>query len=331
MNWEGFTDSTLAIPGTPIPGLWGYRRMSAEEYHAFPAVNASLLKRRTPAEMFAQLTAPHKDTDALTLGTLVHMVTLEPEVSWSDRFALADIPINKKTGAPYGTDTKKAAAAWELAKKENPGKIIVTEDSLRSHMEECRDLRDALLANPDAMQELEGAQFEVSGILWHEEWGCWIKWRLDILPRGGRRLGDVKTSSRHPMEFSRDCWQYGYFIQAVWYAHCHETLLARHRMQVEVTKFSFVIMSKADDKKQPRPPMVRVADLPLVPGIHNGVDKARQYLGIPQGLSRVDMFVSCAREYIEAGKPTDFASIRRCFPAFEQEAGEKGGRYVLAD
>lgn len=331
MNWEGFTDQSLPLPGGIIPGKYGYRRMTAEEYHAFPAVNASLLKCRTPAEMFAQLTTPKKDTDALTIGTLVHMVTLEPEVSWAERFALADIPINPKTEAPYGADTKKAKAAWEQAKKDHPGKILVTEETLREYLAECTQLRDALTANQDAMAELEGAEYEVSGILWHAEWGCWVKWRLDILPRNLRQLDDVKTSARHPAEFSRDCWQYGYFIQAAWYAYLHELLLSRARLEITVNRFTFIVLSKADDGKHPRPAMCRVADLPLVPGVHTGVDKARTYLGIPQGLSRVDVFLNCVREYLDADQPTDFQGIRKCWPAYEQEAGEKGGRYVLAD
>ncbi|HYF37534.1 MAG TPA: hypothetical protein VD994_19690, partial [Prosthecobacter sp.] len=147
MNWEGFTDNTLTIPGTPIPGKYGYRRMTAQEYHNFPAVNAGLLKCRTAAEMFAQLTTEQKDTEALTIGTLVHMITLEPEVSWADRFALAEIPINPRTNQPYGEDTKKGQAAWEQAREDHPGKIIVTQETLKGFLAECRQLHNALTAN----------------------------------------------------------------------------------------------------------------------------------------------------------------------------------------
>lgn len=329
MNWEGFIDPSLTLPGTVIPGLWGYRRCTEQEYRDFPAVNASLLKRKTPAEMYTQLTTPKKDTAALTLGTLVHMVTLEPEVSWGERFAAVDIPINPKTKEPYGQDTKKAKGAWDAAKKEHPDKIVVSPETLLQFLAECRELRDALMVHTEAMKELEGAHYEVAGFVWHEQWQCWLKWRLDYMPRGGRRMGDVKTTSKHPSEFIRDCWHYGYFIQTIWYSYCHELLLARHGMQVSVNTFTFIILSKASDDKQPRPPMARVADLKLIPGSHEGVDMARKYLGIPEGLSRADQFVACVREYLDAGQPTDFAGIRRCFPAYEQEAGESGGRFIL--
>lgn len=328
MNWEGFTDRTLPLPGTPIPGKLGYRRAHADEYHAFPAVNAGLLKCRTAAEMYAQLTTPQKDTDALTIGTLVHMVTLEPERSWAERFALADIPINPRTEAPYGPDTKKGKAAWEAAKAANPGKIIVTPETLQEYLAECTQLRDALTANADAMAELEGAEFEVTGIMWHPKWNCWVKWRPDILAPHCRHMADVKTTSRHPADFGKDAWQFGYFTQAVWYAHCHEMLLAR--MNLTVSRFPFLVLSKAEEGRAPRPAMCRIVDLPLVAGMHAGVDRARLNLGIPEGLSRVDVFLTCLANYIEAGKPTDFHGLRKCWPAYEFESGESG-RWVLKD
>ncbi len=328
MNWPDFMNPALELPGTPIPGRFGYRRVSEADYRAFPAVNASLLKAKTPAEMFQQLTTPQKQTDALTTGTLVHMATLEPETSWGERFALADIPINPKTGEPYGENTKKAAAAWEEARAENPGKIVVTESTLQEHITQCRNLQMALSVNPDAMGELADVDTEVSGIRWHPKWQCWVKWRLDILPKHCRYLVDVKTTSRHPSEFGKDCWQFGYYLQAAFYAHCHELLMSN--MNLHVGKFTFIILAKPEEGRKARPPMARVADLPIDPSLSNGIRVAQATLGIPEGLSRVDVFMNCVREYVVAGEPTDFAGIRRCWPAYETESGENG-RWVLRD
>lgn len=332
MNWSDYTNPNIALPGTPIPGANGYRRVSADEYHAFPAVNASLMKCRTAAEMFAQLTAEQKDTDALTIGTLVHMVALEPESSWQEKFAVADIPINPRTEKPYGKDTKRGAEAWQDAAATNPGRIVVTPETFHEYMEISKDLQRALQANPDAMSELEDMHAEASGFIFHPRWQCWVKWRADILPRHGRHIADIKTTSRHVADFAKDAWQFGYFAQAAWYAELHELLMARFNLHV--AKFTFIVISKADDSKYPRPAMCRVYDVPMDGAICRGIDQARKSLGIPEGFSRVDTFLDCLRNHIDAGSPenttANFALIRRIWPAYELEAGEKG-RWVLAD
>lgn len=332
VNWRGFIDRDLPLPGELIPNLHGYRRMSHEEYLKFPAINAALLKCRTAAEMFAQLNKEHKDTDATTNGTLVHMVTLEPETSWAERFALADIPINPTTGNPYGEETKKGKAAWEQARKDHPGKIIATVETMKGYLDECRVLQFALKANPDAMSELEDAEYEVTGILWHPVWNCWVKWRPDILPRHCRYMPDLKTSSRHAADFVKDMWQFGYFTQAVWYAHCHELLTIK--LNLPVTKAPYIVLAKSDESRIPRPPMCRVMDLPLDPALSKGVKFAMASLGLPQGLSRVDVFLNCLNEFIAAGEPENtpenFLAIRKIWPAFEQEAGERG-RWIIED
>jgi hypothetical protein len=328
MNWHGFTDRDLPLPGELIPGRFGYRRVKAEEYHAFPAINAGLLKCRTAAEMHAHLTAPQKTTDALTEGTLVHMATLEPETSWQEKFAVADIPINDKTGEPYGPKTKKAAAAWAAAREAAPGKIIVTPETFHEYMTVCRELQRALACNADAMSELTDVETEITGILWHPRWNVWVKWRPDIMPRHCRYLADVKTTSRHVADFAKDAWQWGYFMQAVFYAHCHELLLAR--MNLHVAKFPFIVLSKADESRYPRPAMCRVYDLPLDGSLSRGVAHAQTTLGLPEGFSRVDAFLDSLRQFLDAGCPTEWREVRRIWPAYEHEAGEKG-RWVLAD
>lgn len=340
MNWQGFTDRELPLPGEPIPGRFGYRRVKAEEYHKFPAINASLLKCDTAAEMFKYLTRPSEDTDAKITGTLVHLATLEPETSWSEAFAVADIPINPKTNEPYGPKTKKASAAWEAAKAACPGKIIVTPETFHNYMEECRELQVALACNPDAMSELTDVDTEVSGFLWHPRWNCWLKWRLDIMPKHCRYLVDVKSTSRSPKQFEKDIWQWKYNIQAVFYGHCHEMLMSR--LNLSVAKFSFIILSKPDKE---RPAMCRMADMPLVGGIYRPTESARTILGLPEGFSRIDLFLDCLRNHIEAGCPSlppeddngmtperikATKALRKIWPAYENEAGEKG-RWVLSD
>lgn len=329
MNWEAFTDREAVLPGEPIPGRFGYRRMSHEAYLAFPALSASLLKCRTAAEMHATLTQETpKDSAALDIGTLTHMALLEPEANWRARFALADIPINPRTQEAYGKDTKKALAAVAEAAAANPGKIVVSADLLTEYLAICRSLAFAYRANPDAVHELADVETEVTGILWHPRWNCWVKWRPDVLPRHCRHLVDVKTSSRHVADFGKDAWQFGYYLQAAWYAECHE--LACARINIRVGKFTFIVLSKADESRYPRPPMCRVYDVPMDAAISRGISQAKMALGLPEGFSRVDMFLDCLRNHIAAGCPTEEFAVRRIWPAYELEAGERG-RWVLAD
>lgn len=327
MNWNAYTDRDQVIPGEPIPGRFGYRRMSHEAYLAFPAVSASLLKARTAAEMFAKLTTPEDQKDHLTEGTLTHMACLEPETSWKERFAVADIPINERTGQPFGPKTKKAAPIWEAARAENPGKIIVTPESFHEYMETCRELQWALSCSPDALAEFEDIETEVSGIFWHPRWNCWVKFRPDILPKHMRYLVDVKTTSRHVSEFGKDAWQWGYYLQAVFYTHCHEMLCAK--ANIHPSKFVFIALSKEDTGKNVRPAMCEPMDLPLDPSLVKGVEIAMKTLGLPEGLSRVDVFLDCLRNHIEAGCPTldgvedakerrkIKGTLRKIWPAYE--------------
>jgi hypothetical protein len=330
--WAGFTNPDLPLPGVVIPGTGGYRRVSAAEYHAFPAVNASVMKCRTAAEMLATLSAPPRDGPTFVLGTLVRLACLRREQAWADQFALVQPPVNPRTDRPYALDTRRGQDAWAEARAAHPGRILVTEEDFQDHLATCRDLQNALHANADALQELDGAHVDVTGILWHPRWQCWVKWRPDVLPRHLRHLVDIKTTTRHVAEFSRDAWQHGYHLQAAWYAEMHQRLLApRHLRQ---TKMPFVVLSRAEGARGTRPAMCRVYDVPLEPGQSRGVDHARRTLGLPEGFGRVDILLDSLRQHVEAGCPAATAGntplIRRLWPAYEHEAGESGRR-VLAD
>jgi len=74
--------------------------------------------------------------------------------------------------------------------------------------------------------------------------------------------------------------------------------------------------------------------VPMDPSLSKGIEIAKRTLGLPEGLSRVDVFLDSLRAYVEAGcpenTPANFDVIRKIWPAYEAEFGEKG-RFVLAD
>ena len=315
-------------PNIPIPGevtKWNYRYMTEREYREFPAINNSLLKCPTLAEMFALLTGPQKQTEALALGTLADMAILTPQEPWTERFAVADIPINPKTGLAYGADTKKAEEAIAATTAANPGKFVASVDAIREMSTELDGIVRAFHASALCRETLTGALTQVSGILWHPVWQCWVKWKPDVMPlkpdATGYGLADLKTTRQHILRFERDCAEFGYFDQAGWYSHCHETLLDSQGIRLKLSYFDFLVVSKADQGRTVRPPMARKIRVPLDPEINQHMAAFHRRIFPKDGMGRVELFIAALREHIAAQPdPADAAAISKIWGAFEHES-----------
>ena len=100
-------------------------QMSMQDYHAHQAIGASTAKLALKSlQLFDDArrgiyTTP--DRPHFQIGTLVHMMVLEPEKF--ARLVTTLGPINPATGKMYGRETAKFAA-WQA---ENPNKIVVEE------------------------------------------------------------------------------------------------------------------------------------------------------------------------------------------------------------
>ncbi|MES2706375.1 MAG: hypothetical protein V4726_07205 [Verrucomicrobiota bacterium] len=324
MNFADIINPNIPVPGELVK--WGYRRMSEADYRAFPAINNSLLKCPTLAEMRMLLTAPQKQTDALALGTLADMAILTPEEPWTERFAVADIPINPKTGKAYGADSQKAVEAFEAAVAASPGKFVASADAIREMTAELAGIVKAFNDSALCRKTLEGALTQVSGIMFHPVWKCWVKWKPDVLPlkpdeKYGWSIADLKTSARHVLQFEKDCFEFGYFDQAGWYSHCHETLLATRGQTLRVANFDFLLVGKVAAGRQPRPPMARKIRVPLDPLINQHMESHRRRVFPEDGFGRVEMFLSALREHIAADPdPKDPDALSRIWGAFENES-----------
>jgi len=325
MKIEDITNPSIPIPGEVTK--WGYRNLSESQYREFPAINASLLKCPTLAEMYALLTGPQKQTPALALGTLADMAILTPEEPWAERFVLADIPINTTTGKAYGADSARALLAVEAAQTANPGKFVVSADALKEMTEELDSLVKAFYASALCQASLAGALKQVSGIMWHPIWQCWVKWKPDVLPRVpdaklGWGIADLKTTRHHVLQFERDCAEFGYFDQAGWYATCHEALVASQGLQIRVTHFDFLVVSKADvSGRRPRPAMARKIRVPLDPEINQHMAGFHRRIFPKDGFGRVELFLAGLREHIAKNPdPEDKAEIARIWTAYQNES-----------
>ena len=317
-------------PNIPVPGTltkWGYREMNETEYRQFPAVNNSLLKCPTLAEMYAMLTAPQKQSEALALGTLADMAILTPHEPWSERFAVADIPINPTSGKAYGPDSAKALHAVEACKAANPGKFIASLDAIKEMTKELDEIVRAFNDSALCRATLENALTQVSGVMFHPAWKCWVKWKPDVLPlkpdpKHGYCLADLKTSRHHVLKFEKDCLEFGYFDQAGFYAHCHEMLLDSQGIRLKVSNFDFLVVGKADpDGRRPRPAMARKIRVPLDPELNQHMAGYNRRVFPKDGMGRVEMFLTALNEHIaQQPDPEDARAIGKIWGAYENES-----------
>lgn len=101
-------------------------------YYKIDALSNSSLSvlDRSPTEFYRRFILkdlPQEETDAMRLGSAVHMLALEPE-RFHERYTVLDGPINPSTGKCYGRDTKKFEAWLEDAKQSASGELIIREE-----------------------------------------------------------------------------------------------------------------------------------------------------------------------------------------------------------
>jgi len=292
-----FTSYFLASQGAELPGVpaavKGYRTVEAANYHAWPALNASLLKEPSACHLLHHLCEPETDhfaapsrAEAFTVGTLVHWACLEPD-------KIKNYPLHMVLCETDGLGTK-AAQRQRLA---NPGKLLVT----AQHIEQAQALRRAVWMQSEAAQLLKRPGVnELSGFSFHA--GIWRKWRPDRVLLDGTRMIDVKTTrvelvgKRGIMDWERECWKMGYFLQAAWYLFHHELATG-----VRPNAFTFVAVCSGE------PHHARCFTLENFPSDHplytgSALQKARQLLGLEEGadVDRVAVFTDAARQTIAA-------------------------------
>jgi hypothetical protein len=182
--------------------------VSSEEYHAAPGLSSTGLKRLavTPAHYQAYLNEPRKETPALRFGRMLHEAVLEPE-RWADGHAVEPAGINKRTNAG-----KEELAAFEA---ENKGKHIITRDEadkIAAVQRACRShigARTILTAADGVAEQSVWWTDPMTGVLCK----CRPDWWTSLV------LADLKTcESAEQRAFSRAIYNYGYHMQAAFYA-----------------------------------------------------------------------------------------------------------------
>lgn len=200
-----------------------------DEYHADDAVGCSMLKEfarsrtRYYARYVAKTLPPKAPTPAMQLGTLVHLLALEPERA--DSIAVAP---------KCDRRTKAGKADWEAFCAESEGKTIVDSDQLNT----ARLMVAALMAH-DAAGPMLRAPGEVEhGLRWQDpETMLTCKARPDkrIRVGNGHALVDLKTcSDSSPEGFGSAVARQRYHWQDHWYRQGHRAVYG------ELPRFIFV-------------------------------------------------------------------------------------------
>lgn len=137
--------------------------LSREAYEALDGVNFSTLKEmaRSPAHYQAALKAPKKATDAMELGVVFHLATLEPQ-ALGERVAVWDEGVRR-------------GKAWDAFREKHAGKTLVTRDDY----EQALAMAERVRSSPQAAPYINGGKAEVT-LQW-ESLGVKCKGRVDYL------------------------------------------------------------------------------------------------------------------------------------------------------
>lgn len=211
------------------------------DYDAHQGLNQTLCKEllRSPLHFQAALTAPHKQTDALLIGSLTHLATLEPERFKSEVVCLPEDapkrPTEKQRNAKKPkAETLEAIAWWTAFEEASKGKTIADPD----HYQAATQMADSLRA--------ELAQYNVTPIATELALTCTygslsLKGQLDIITQDGWIM-DIKTLGDYitPRKVLSTVYQRAYHLQAAFYL-----LLFREVFGERAQGFRLVFVEKA--------------------------------------------------------------------------------------
>jgi len=199
-DWDGTSVELLDVPEEAYHEAARKREFTSSHYLA--------LFRRCPRLYHEEMIglAPRKDTVAFSIGRAAHVAILEGTDEFESRFVVADPPVNERTGAPYGSDTKKFAE-W-AAQFDRP--VVSTAD-----FGVIKNMRLSVLEHPEAGKLFDDGGYPEGTVRVAEFCGLPCQIRIDWFhPRFG--IVDLKTCSDIE-RFVFDARDYGYIHQLAFY------------------------------------------------------------------------------------------------------------------
>jgi hypothetical protein len=179
--------------------------MPQADYLALDAIGSSDIKRllRSPAHYQAGRARSAEPTDAMVIGTAIHLAVLEPE-----RFALE--VVQRPTFDRRTTTGKAAFAAWTA---EHAGRLALDAEDFDT----VRRSADSVLAHPAARALLSEGAPEVS-LRWDDPATATpCRARFDWLRPDLGAIDLKSTRDASPAGFPREIAQHGYHLQAAHY------------------------------------------------------------------------------------------------------------------
>ena len=200
----------------PQPGL--HYGVTFEDYAAWPAINFSKLKpiRKTASKCKFLMDHPKKPTPAMTIGSALHVATLEP-ARFDSMFVVCP---------PCDRRTKEGAETYANVERQAAGRLIIRSgakehETLFNQLAEIRGMAASIRSSRAAQLFLNAAGHNEVSMLWRDaETGLWCKARTDRLvpyfPTWSLPVVVEIKSTRDADEFnfSRDCQNMGYAGQA---------------------------------------------------------------------------------------------------------------------
>lgn len=181
------------------------------DYFAVEALSASGCKHllRSAAHYKAWRDTPKEPTAAMKLGTAVHGLILEPELT---HFIVQPTHIDRRT--KLGKEEYEALVD-EAERRRLP--IISYDDAIKAE-----EIRDAVYANPHAMKLLLEAQTEVPHFWRSNECDVDCKAKLDAIRPDIGAVIDIKTARDASLAgFTRTIFNMFYHLQAAHYAEAY--------------------------------------------------------------------------------------------------------------
>jgi len=208
------------------PGI--YYDLPFPTYTKADGLNQSKLKvlKRSPRKFLHAIEVGREDTEALGIGRAIHTAVLEPEKFHSMFFQLPELNLRTTAG-------KAERDALLVA---NEGKEALKADDYQLVF----DTAAAVLGHSDAAKLLRDTTREMC-IWWKDEaTDVLCKARLDAYHAPTRTIVDLKTTQdASPAAFRKSIYQYGYHLQAGWYA----AALRAHGVMVD--HFVIIAVEKA--------------------------------------------------------------------------------------
>jgi exodeoxyribonuclease VIII len=198
------------------------------DYHAIKALSNSSLSvlKRSPTEFYKRFVTGEmkgQETEAMLLGSAVHMLALEPE-RFDAQYVVLEGPINPTTKKPYGRDTIKFKDWLDSLAIEPDRHVLIS-----SEFAESLAIAKAFQSHPTIaaiMASRAEKLFESEyAMLWVEDDGSELdlKCKIDFVCPSERLIVDLKTTSDpSPYAWSWSAEDFGYHRQAAIYSDAME-------------------------------------------------------------------------------------------------------------